>query len=105
MFLTTKEIAHKWEVSETWVTILCKQGRVPGVTKKGNRWCIPSDAQKPDDARVARTKNATVRFKFIDLFAGVGGFHQAMRYLGGEYENAIDTVISQCEMWTDNVEV
>ena len=31
-----------------------------------------------------------------------GLYNQKYKYPPDEYENAIDTVISQCEMWTDN---
>lgn len=50
-YLTTIELSQKWEVSSRRIALLCEQGRVEGVVKKGKTWLIPCDATKPGDKR------------------------------------------------------
>ncbi len=33
------------------IALLCEQGRIAGVVKKGKNWLIPEDAEKPADKR------------------------------------------------------
>ena len=51
-FMTTKQAAALWNISQRRVSLLCEQGRIPGVQKVGIFWLIPLDAKKPEDARV-----------------------------------------------------
>ena len=55
-FLTTSEMAKKWDVSRRRVNTLCSQGRIDGAILKGNTWLIPEDAKKPDDPRRVQKK-------------------------------------------------
>lgn len=51
-FLTSKEVSKLWGISPRRVTLLCKQGRVPGAVKAAGVWILPKNAEKPDDARI-----------------------------------------------------
>lgn len=50
--MTVKEAARLWNVADTWITAMCRAGRVPGAKKDGKAWLMPADAQKPADKRV-----------------------------------------------------
>lgn len=51
MFMTTKQAAEKWKLSDRRVRILCAEGKIPGAFQQGRGWKIPCDAVKPADGR------------------------------------------------------
>lgn len=50
-FMTTKEAARKWKLTERMVQYHCKSGRIPEAIKISGVWLIPKEARKPIDGR------------------------------------------------------
>ncbi len=51
MYITVKQVAEKWGISERRIRALCAQGKINGVYQEGRGWKIPADALKPADGR------------------------------------------------------
>lgn len=47
-YISVKEAAQKWQISERSARNYCAQGRVEGALLEGKTWKIPSTAQKPE---------------------------------------------------------
>lgn len=53
-YIKVSKAAEKWGISARRVRILCAEGKIPGVIRKGNLYMIPENAQKPLDGRRSR---------------------------------------------------
>ena len=53
-FMTTKEAAKKWNISERRIRQLLQDGRIEGAVKISNNWNIPTDTDKPVDKRIIK---------------------------------------------------
>lgn len=51
MFMTVKQAAEKWGISDRRIRVLCSEGKISGAYQEGRGWKIPIDAQKPADGR------------------------------------------------------
>ena len=56
-YLSAKQMADKWNISQRRVQILCSENRIDGAFKVGEVWVIPEDAQKPNDKRTKECRN------------------------------------------------
>ena len=55
-YVSCAEVAAKWGISERRVQKLCEGERIPGVSKLGYMWLIPTNAEKPIDGRTKQGK-------------------------------------------------
>ena len=63
-FISAKEAAEKWNISQRRVSVLCSENRINGAMMVGNMWIIPSNAAQPIDnsnVRYANSKRVTLK--------------------------------------------
>jgi len=77
--MTIQEASQKWGITERRIQVLCSEGRLAGAQKFGRQWAIPSDLEKPDDARIKTGKyikreaeTPSFRPKVFSFFSGCG---------------------------------
>ena len=64
MYISVSDAAEKFNISKRRVQLLCEQGRIEGANRMSGVWLIPTNAQKPTDAR----RKSTVPENQISLF-------------------------------------
>lgn len=68
-YISVKEAARRWGISDRRVRLLCQQGRIPNVMREGRSYRIPIDAVKPLDGRILRGR--IVSPEHMQIFAQV----------------------------------
>jgi DNA-binding CsgD family transcriptional regulator len=68
-YLSIREAAEKWGVSQRRINQYCSEGRIPGAEQFGGSWAIPESAEKPGDPRKQKKTAAPAKpQKMLELF-------------------------------------
>lgn len=68
-YLTVTQAAEKWGISTRRVRLLCANGEIDGVIRKGKLYMIPTETEKPLDKR--KLPNKRKRGRFADILTEI----------------------------------
>lgn len=71
-FVSARECAGLWDISQRRVAALCSENRIPGAMMVGNMWIIPENAEKPIDARCNTGNSSKCPRPFLKWAGGKG---------------------------------
>jgi Fic family protein len=68
-YISVKQAAESWGLSDRRVRLLCEQGRIESVVREGRAYLIPVDAIRPADGR--RLRGKSIPKEYAAMFAKV----------------------------------
>lgn len=100
-YISTKEVAKKWNISDRRVRVLCKEGKIPGAYKDGKAYKIPSNAVKPPDGREQKTHENPVRWlKWGDHVIATINEDYSANFSSPEYNDVVALYTRGAKNWT-----
>ncbi|NMA06227.1 MAG: Dam family site-specific DNA-(adenine-N6)-methyltransferase [Ruminococcaceae bacterium] len=91
-YMSAKEAAENWGISQRRVAVLCSEKRIPRATMIGNMWLIPKNSVKPEDGRSLRYVNESKAKPFIKW---AGGKSQLLTVFRKFYPSGLGTTIKK----------
>lgn len=97
-YMTIKDAAEKWGITQRRIQVLCVEGRIEGAVRFGKAWAIPIDTEKPSDARIKSGKYAkqdikekkvgvdNQKVKIFSFFSGSGFLDLGFEKVGFQIE-------------------
>ena len=98
-YISTKDAAVKWNISDRRVRILCKEGKIPGVILDGKSYRIPGNATKPMDGRYS-APDAFLYLKWEDEIIGIIDEQYNVKFLYPRFNEVVSVYTGGRNSWS-----